>query len=118
MKRDLKKTLRNKADKLFQLVGLKNNPRCFVCGRKAEVIHHYIEKSLSNALRYDLANGCPLCFNCHCYWHSRHDPETLHKIDEKMGKTRLEYLREARKRKIKTNLAFYRQAVEMLENNK
>jgi hypothetical protein len=106
-KRDPKKTWRNRADRLFQEVGLLVKPRCMHCGRPAEVIHHYHEKSISNALRYECLNGVPLCNSCHCLWHSRHDPDFLHKIDEKLGVERIAYLAENRDNPVKTTLKFY-----------
>ena len=39
--------------------------KCEVCGRKAEVRHHHLEKSKSNAGRYNHDNLIALCYSCH-----------------------------------------------------
>lgn len=50
-------------DRLFQ--ELSQGKRCEYCGRPAECIHHLIEKSRSEYLRYDVKNACPVCIECH-----------------------------------------------------
>lgn len=52
--------LKHKADKLFQEVGKKKFPRSIISGKPTEVIHHFIYKSASNAVRYDWDNAIPL----------------------------------------------------------
>lgn len=69
------KRLRNKADRLFQEVCLKLNPRSMVSGEKAEVTHHFVPKSLCMALRYDTENGITLTNREHFIHHSQGDPE-------------------------------------------
>ena len=44
-------------------------PKCFLCGVKTQVAHHFIHKSKSSALRYDLDNLIPLCHHCHLMLH-------------------------------------------------
>jgi 5-methylcytosine-specific restriction endonuclease McrA len=89
--------LRKECDKLYQTALLKKNKTCFGCGRRAEVIHHFIPKSLSAFLRYDEMNGTPLCNSCHFSHHSKYDPAILLKVREKMGEERVKYLLDHRK---------------------
>ena len=98
--------LRNKCDALIQQIGLKNNKKCLVCGKKAEVMHHFILKSLSNALRYDWFNLIPLCNSCHFKNH-KGDFEIAAIITQKKGKDWLNYLRKKRRDYIQTNLKYY-----------
>lgn len=55
-------------DRLFQ--ELSKGKRCQFCGRPAECIHHLIEKSRSEFLRYDWRNACPVCIKCHNLIHA------------------------------------------------
>ena len=55
-------------DRLFQ--ELSKDKRCQFCGRPAECIHHLIEKSRSEFLRYDYRNACPVCIKCHNLIHA------------------------------------------------
>jgi hypothetical protein len=76
MKRDKHKTLKNKADKLFQELGRQVYDKCYVKGCKEpySCLHHFIHKSQSNALRWDLWNGIPVCHKHHCKIHAKNDP--------------------------------------------
>lgn len=65
------KKLRNKADSFLTPICKKNTPQCESCGRDTEVGHHWIEKSRSNYLRYDLRNLISLCNSCHAKIHNR-----------------------------------------------
>lgn len=58
------------ADKLLQEYVRTTFPRCEACGAKTQVGHHWIEKSRSNLLRYDLKNIIPLCNSCHTKIHN------------------------------------------------
>ena len=77
--------LRNKADKLYQQVGLALNPRCECCGHPAQCIHHFFTKASSSYLRYDRANGIPICQKCHLKLHKRQDPSMIAAILNKRG---------------------------------
>ena len=106
--------LRKQADKLFQENGLKNNPSCEVCGKPAEVIHHYTPKSVSSALRYYTPNGIKLCNGCHMRLHRSGDPEYNNKIVAKRGKFWLADLRKERKKPVKISIKYYQDVLEKL----
>lgn len=108
------KKLRNKADKLYQEVGMKGNPICEICGVRAQVIHHYIAKSVSSALRYYRSNGIPLCNGCHMRLHFSGDPEYENKIKEKRGQEWLNDLRDKRKKPVKISAGYYQRIIENL----
>jgi len=111
------KGLRKQADGLFQENGLKNKPRCEVCGKPAEVIHHYTPKSVSSALRYYAPNGIPLCNGCHCRLHRSGDPEYGNKIRDKMGIDWLEDLRKERQKPVKISIKYYEIVIKKLSTD-
>jgi len=107
-----KQKLRDEADKLYQATGLKIlGGICLICGGKASCIHHYIPKSVSTALRYELRNGIPICVKCHCRLHSSPDPESNNIIRDKKGGKWLRDLRERRSKEIKADISFYQNAI-------
>jgi len=57
-------------DALLQIAVKAQNPVCEACGAKTQVAHHWIEKSRSSFLRYDLRNLIPLCNPCHAKIHN------------------------------------------------
>lgn len=61
---------RQDLDRLFQ--ELSKGKRCEFCLRPAECIHHIIEKSRSEFLRWDYRNACPVCLHCHNEIHLGH----------------------------------------------
>lgn len=78
-------TLEKKADKLLQLKYVPLNPECLVCGKPTAEMHHFINKSRSNNLRYDKKNLVPLCKGCHIKHHLSGDPTIVVTIINKMG---------------------------------
>lgn len=65
------KSLRNKCDALLTPIAKKKSPHCEACGSQTQVGHHWIEKSRSSNLRYDLRNIIALCHTCHAHIHNR-----------------------------------------------
>lgn len=65
-------TVRNKCDKLLTPIIKRLHPYCEACGGETQVAHHWIEKSRSTYLRYDVErNLIPLCHSCHAKIHNR-----------------------------------------------
>ena len=67
-----KQSIRNKADRLLQEYIRREHGTelCELCGeRQVSCGHHFIYKSQSLALRYELENIIPLCRDCHLYAH-------------------------------------------------
>jgi hypothetical protein len=81
------KTLRNKADHLFSQACFKRwGNVCPVCKGEATQTHHFIPKSISAYLRYEILNGVPLCYHCHIIrLHSQGDPLVYEAIIKKRG---------------------------------
>ena len=63
------KTYQKKADKLLQEVGRTLYDSCMICGGEYSCLHHFIKKSQSTELRYNLKNCIPICHRCHCAIH-------------------------------------------------
>ena len=116
-KRNPIKTARNKADKLYQIVGLKLNPICECCGNPATEIHHFLPKSLSNALRYDLKNGISLCRSCHFKHHSRFDPAIYERMTANKSPEWFLYIRNKRREIIRPTLTWYKSKIDELNEN-
>jgi len=116
MKRDKKKTLRNKADKLLQQYIKMKHKKCFIpeCSKPINCGHHFVTKAHSNGLRYYLVNIVPLCLDHHCLVHNQPwKVEPL--ICFKKGKAWYNILMKAKEVPIKTNLSWYQSNVEFLE---
>ena len=66
-KRSKSKALLDKADQTLQNYFRREFPddKCEACGARAEVRHHHIEKSKSNAGRFNESNLISLCYKCH-----------------------------------------------------
>jgi len=80
------KKLQHQADLLFYAVVCRLHPQCLVCEiNKAQTGHHFIYKSQSATLRYDLRNGIPICNSCHCRHHQSGDPAVVDTIIRKKG---------------------------------
>jgi 5-methylcytosine-specific restriction endonuclease McrA len=70
-------TVRNKCDALLTPIVKKFYPTCLLCGSETQVAHHFVKKSQSNRLRYELDNLIPLCHRDHQALHSRESAYSL-----------------------------------------
>lgn len=87
-KRSKSKILLDKADRCVQDWFRKHYPKqkCESCGiRTFYCVHHFIEKSKSNNLRYNLLNLIFICRHCHSLHHSFGDATIHAKIQNKKG---------------------------------
>lgn len=101
-----KKEIERKLSSLWRLaVHAEYGDKCYVCGGIATDTHHYIKKSQSMNLKYDVDNGIPLCHKCHIEKVHKYDKKALSKIKKKMGKERLEYLEEMKEEFFKNNIS-------------
>ena len=122
-KRSKSKYLIDKADKVLQDYYRALNLRCEVCGARAELVHHFIEKSKSNYLRFVDINLIPLCKRCHFKHHNCGDATIHAKIILKRGQEWLkELLRLARikrqhwsKKELEDIYLFYKRKIEELK---
>ena len=78
---------------------------CVVCGSVGCVGHHYVPRSRSTLLKYDVINYVPLCHNfsgrkCHYRVHNSKEPDVVRaicdKIREVRGKEWCDYIEEKR----------------------
>ncbi len=101
MKKQSKRTLKNKLDKAFsQLVRARGF--CDRCGMrdktKLQCAHIYSRRYLS--IRWNLLNAMCLCAGCHFWWH-QNPTEGVDFIREKMGEDNYERLRVLRNEIVK-----------------
>ena len=73
-------------------------PFCEYCGQPMSAFHHFIPKSRSTLLRYDIKNAIPLCQKCHYKIHFSSKPsevyEIVKSIRENRGKDWCKYIDE------------------------
>jgi len=109
------KKLRKESDKIWQQIIQKLHPICEGCKKeKSQVGHHFIEKSLSNALRYDINNGIGLSNKCHFLLHTRSDGNIYANIILSRGQEWVDYINEQRKKPTKTTLKWYESHLKIL----
>lgn len=115
-------TLRNKADALLTPICKKHNPNCESCGQPTQVGHHWIEKSRSSYLRYDLRNLVALCHSCHAKIHNRFGNSVVGGLDvaeiiiNKRGRAWKEQLDKDAETYQKVDRIFYTEAIERLSD--
>ena len=115
MKQNPIKTARNKADQLYQRICLKLHPKSTVSGKPAQVAHHFIPKSLSNALRYDVKNGLTMTNGEHSQHHIQGDPEICEKATANKPQHWQYYIKRKRREIVKPTLGWYRENIKRLE---
>lgn len=116
IKKPTLKKLIKEADKLYQLKVIRENPYSIISGEPTEVVHHFIPKSQSNNLRYDLENGVPLTHKEHCRHHTSGDPSIIAKILEAKGQDWFNRLQEKRRIIRKLNREYLSDIISKLED--
>jgi len=114
-KRNPIKTARNKADRLYQQVGLKLNPKCECCGKPASEVHHFVPKSLASSLRYELKNGISICRSCHFTHHTKADPIIYERMVANKPQHWFFFIKRERNKIVKTTLGWYKEQIKKLE---
>jgi len=114
-KKTPKQRLEKKLDRLWQSIVCPPDTPCELCGRLPACGHHIVLKSRCKALRWVIENGIPLCPHCHYLVHNVDPREYNARIDEKIGKERVEYLREHRQDEFKENKQNYNKTIKYLE---
>lgn len=74
-----------KADRLFQDIFTKKNPKCEMCGQPVSCGHHFHTKGASSRLRYEEDNMIPVCPACHLSFHSKRSAEITSRLIAKRG---------------------------------
>lgn len=105
-------SLKKKLDRLIQEKYVPINPRCLVCGEKTNCMHHFIQKSQSLFLRWDVRNLVPLCSKCHCKHHVTGDPAIVESIIFQKGFAWFDELERDRRKVFKVNVAILKEMIE------
>ena len=94
---------------------------CDCCGRQAGTFHHFVLKSLSLNLRYDILNAVPICTGpggCHYKMHG-FDPTEIHRLNDIIIKRRgaewHKYIEDNRRVKRKHNVVWLTEVLEGLK---
>ena len=115
-KRTTKQKLRSQADRLwFIAVFKKYGNRCELCGDTANQAHHFYPKGLYPALRYEIANGIPICMKHHFLHHHRADPSIHLLIRQSRGKAWIDKLEKKRNKQITWTVQLYNDTINKLE---
>ena len=100
--------LRKQCDKEMQIKGKMLYPKSIVSGLPTEVMHHFIPKSVSSALRYYWLNLIPLTNAEHCRLHQSPDPSIEMTIYQRMGGDNWwKALQVEQKKEMRINRAYY-----------
>jgi len=84
-----KNKLEDEAYKLWKQLALRKwGMICVVCGEPADVFHHFIPKSRSRLLRFNVSNAIPICSKCHYKIHFSSKPTEIHRIVRKIRRVR------------------------------
>jgi len=108
------KSLKSKADSLYQIKLKIEKPVSVVSGRATEVIHHFIPKSQSANLRYDYDNGVPLTNGEHFTHEKKRDPTVAGACIKEYGQEWFDDLQERRHIIRKTNKGYLKEVIESL----
>jgi len=107
--------LQKMCDREMQIKGKILYPKSVVSGKPTEVMHHYIPKSVSSALRYFWLNLIPLTNAEHCRLHQSPDPSIEVAIYQRMGGDKwFNKLLLEKKKVLKINRAYYEAKLEEL----
>lgn len=112
--------LQAKCDKLLTPIIKQLHPKCEGCGKDTEVAHHWIEKSRSSNLRYNIENLIPLCHSCHTKIHNRFGNSVMGAIDiadtvrNKRGEEWFNRMKVEGAKVIKVNKVWYEENLERL----
>lgn len=112
-KKSAKEIARDKADAKLTPIIKALHPQCEACGHETQVAHHWIEKSRSLHLRYDIRNLIPLCHSCHAKIHNRFGNSVAGCLDvadiirSKRGEQWYQDMRREASTIVKADLKFY-----------
>ena len=105
---------RKECDKKLQIKGMKEFPKCEVCGGRSYCLHHFFPKSISSKLRYDFDNLVAVCQGCHMRHHLAGDPTIHGTIIKKRGQSWYDVLLTKKREYTKVTIEYYKYVWEML----
>jgi hypothetical protein len=123
VKKNPKQLLEKKCDSLCTPVVKVIHPFCEACGQPTQVAHHFIERSRSNRLRYDLNNLIGLCNSCHVKIHNRFGNSISGCLDiadiirNKRGEDWYQKLKITAREIVKTDISWYEKNLSELEES-
>jgi hypothetical protein len=82
------------------------HPKCIFCGKDTQVAHHFIKKSESSRLRYEIENLINLCNFCHARLHHNESYWSAI-IVAGLGVPWFERLKKMKHEYVKTDVHFY-----------
>ena len=115
MKKPAIKTLRNKADKLYQELGRELADKCEICGGRYSCRHHFFPKSMCSNLRYDINNGISICQGCH-FSHHNGNPVIHQVVLKQRGNEWFNDLLKKKNTYVKTDRFFYELHIKNLQD--
>ena len=89
-------------------------PRSLLSGQPTQVMHHFVPKSVSSALRYYWPNLIPLTNGEHMRLHQSGDPSYEQSIMDKKGKDWWADLLKHKYDYVKVNVGYYEGVIETL----
>lgn len=101
------KYTQKKCDALLTPIIKKLYPKCLLCSNDTQVAHHFIKKSVSSNLRYNIDNLIPLCNPCHCRLHFNDEGLWNGRVAVIKGKEWLDNLEKNKKASLKCDCLYY-----------
>ena len=118
-----KKKLEAKAYRLWKKASFKKwGKRCLICNMPADDLHHFIPKSSSLMLKYDVNNAIPLCRKHHDIIHF--GPNKIEKdkvidtIKKKRGKKWVQYIEKMKNVRTTKSIQWLEEQIYKLKNVK
>jgi len=113
--------LEKKCDSLITPIIKKIHPLCECCGLPTQVGHHFIEKSRSNYLRYNIdKNIIALCNSCHYKIHNKYSVIGIINVSDiirqKRGEEWFKDINQMAHQSIKKDIIWYRENYERLKS--
>lgn len=87
---------------------------CEVCGEPAYTAHHFFRFQAYPPLRYELANGVPICQRCHTLHHLTGDPAPHILIKDKRGTRWFNRLNKMRYKEIYFTVKYFNKQIKKL----
>ena len=114
MRKETRKSLEKKADRLWSLCTIKRDKKCMRCGSKSKLSAHHIRVRQHTSTRWLLHNSITYCWTCHSLQKYRPQMFMDFTIDL-VGQTKYDVLRKISERVIKYSIADLREIVESLQ---
>jgi len=119
MKKTEIQKLEKKLNKLWELKCAEKwgNESCEICGGEFSCFHHFIRKSRSTLLRYDVENGIPVCVRCHYKIHFGEPIDEYRIYDQirkQRGKKWAKYIEDREHISIKKNILWLKEQEALL----